>query len=68
MKYKLYKDKKKGWLVYDVEVLGVNEDAGYEESVDCHGWLRRVGEDAGDAEQDEGEEVDEDCERTRASF
>ena len=24
MKYKLYKDKKKGWLVYDVEVLGVS--------------------------------------------
>ena len=24
MKYKLYKDRKKGWLVYDVEVLGVS--------------------------------------------
>ena len=24
MKYKLYKSKKKGWLVYDVEVLGVS--------------------------------------------
>ena len=24
MKYKLYKHKKKGWLVYDVEVLGVS--------------------------------------------
>ena len=51
-----------------MEVPGVNEDAGYEESVECHGWLRRVGEDAGDAEQDEHEEVGENCERTRVSF
>ena len=52
----------------DAEVLEVNGDGGDEEGVECHGWLRRVGEDAGDAEQGEVGEVDEDCERARASF